>query len=117
MYEGCKKYVIHYYENETKAIYCSVHKEDRMHNVKSEICAHEGCKTRVLLTKMTKDLFCSVHTEDGIVDVIDKWCTHEGCKTRSSFNYENETKPLYCSVHKENRMINVISKMCTHRRM
>jgi hypothetical protein len=95
-----------------------------MHNVKSEICAHEGCKTRVLLAKMRqKALFCSVHTEDGIVDVIDKRCIQEGRKTCSSFNYENETKTLYCSVHKENRMINVISKkcvtqkMCKHRRM
>ena len=37
---------IYNYENETKALYCSVHKEDGMVDVKNAKCKHEGRKTQ-----------------------------------------------------------------------
>ncbi len=44
-HEGCRTHPSYNYENETKAFFCSEHKEDGMVNVRSKTCTHEGCKT------------------------------------------------------------------------
>lgn len=43
---GCPKRPTYNFEGETKAIYCSEHKEPKMVNVKSKRCQSVGCPKR-----------------------------------------------------------------------
>ena len=108
-------YPIHSYENETKALYCSVHKEDGMHNVKSQMCAHEGCKmhSNFNYENDTNALFCrygrwNSGSEKGVHTKHVKRALALVTKIRQTpklkfyivryYNYENKTKVLCCSV-------------------
>lgn len=41
----CKKQPCFNYENETKGIYCAIHKKPDMINVKDSSCLEPGCNT------------------------------------------------------------------------
>ena len=116
IHEGCKTRPTYNNEGETKALYCSEHKKDRMVDVKHKTCIHEGCKTRPTYNNEgeIKALYCSEHKKDGMVNVKDKTCIHEGCKKQPNYNNEGETKALYCSEHKKNGMVDVKHKTCIH---
>ena len=116
IHPGCKTRPNYNNEGETKALYCSEHKQDGMVNVKSKTCIHEGCKTIPNYNNEgeTKALYCSEHKQDAMVNVKDKTCIHEGCKKQPTYNNDGETKALYCSAHKTEGMVNVKSKTCLH---
>ena len=112
-------------EDETKALYCSIHKLDGMVNIcEKRKCTHEEngsiCKKRASFNKEgeKKALYCSIHKLEGMVNVISKRCIHEEngiiCKTRPTFNKEGKKKALYCSIHKLEDMVNVTDKKCIH---
>ena len=113
---NCRVRPIYNKEGETKALYCSEHKEDGMVNVKSPRCIHEGCKVRPNYNKEgeTKGLYCSRHKLEGMVDVKHKRCIHPNCKIIPSYNIEGDTNALYCSEHKLDGMVNVKDKICIH---
>jgi hypothetical protein len=113
---GCKTQPNYNKEGETKALYCSIHKEDGMIDVKHKTCIYPGCKKIPNYNKEgeTKALFCSIHKENNMVDVKNKTCFHSYCKKIPNYNKEGETKALYCSIHKENGMVDVKNKSCIH---
>ena len=47
--EGCKKRPSFNLEGETKALYCSNHKLERMVDVKNKNCKEEGCKNTTII--------------------------------------------------------------------
>ena len=115
-HDGCKRQPTYNKEGQSRALYCSEHKEDGMVNVKDKMCIHHGCKTQPTYNNEgeTKGLYCSEHKNDGMVNVKDKKCVHDGCKKQPNYNNEGETKGLYCSEHKNEWMVNVRSKTCIY---
>ncbi len=116
IYYECKKNAIFNKEGELYPLFCSVHKEYTMVDVKNKKCIYSGCKTTSSFNKQgeTKPLYCSLHKENDMVNVKDKTCIYTGCKIIPKFNNEGETKPLYCSLHKEPGMIDIKCKTCIH---
>ena len=114
IHPGCKTRPNYNNEGETKALYCSEHKQDAMVNVISKTCFHEGCKKQPTYNNEgeTKALYCSEHKQDGMVNVKSKTCIHEGCKTIPNYNNECETKALYCSEHKLQGMVDIKHRTC-----
>ena len=68
IHEGCNKKSIYSNPCETKALYCSEHRENGMVNMKHKRCIHEGCKTISIYNKegLKKPLYCSKHKEYGM---------------------------------------------------
>jgi hypothetical protein len=114
VHENCKKQPHYNNECETKALYCSEHKNEGMVNVRSKNCIHENCKKQPTFNNEgeTTTLYCSEHKKEGMVDVRSKSCIHDGCKKHSNYNNDGETRGLYCSAHKLQGMVNVINKRC-----
>jgi hypothetical protein len=114
IHEGCKIRPSYNIEGEKGAIYCSVHKKDKMIDVKSKTCIYQGCKTIPSYNIEGKKgaLYCSVHKKDKMIDVKSKICIHEGCKTVPSYNNEGEKGALYCSAHKLDGMIDIKNATC-----
>ena len=112
-------------EDETKALYCSIHKLDGMVNIcEKRKCTHEEngsiCKKRASFNKEgeKKALYCSIHKLEGMVNVISKRCIHEEngirCKTIPTYNIDGGTEGLYCNKHKLEGMVDIKHKTCIH---
>ena len=56
-YERCRTIPSYNYENETKSLYCSIHKEDEMVYVKSKTCTHEVKGYLFIITRMRQKAY------------------------------------------------------------
>ena len=113
-FENCKTIPIYNLEGE-KAIYCSLHKQEGMIDVKHKKCKYEECKKRSRFNiEGKKAIYCSTHKLKGMVNVTYKPCKYEGCKILPLFNIEGSSKAIFCSSHKLEGMVNVVSKKCEH---
>ena len=56
-YERCRTIPSYNYENETKSLYCSIHKEDEMVYVKSKTCTHEVKGYLFIITRMRQKVY------------------------------------------------------------
>ena len=112
----CPKYPIYNYEGEIKLLYCNLHKEDTMVNVKDKPCIYSGCKIRPTYNYegKTNALYCSSHRLENMIDVKNRKCIHDGCITIASCNYHGEKKGLYCKKHKLQGMSDIINKLCIY---
>jgi general stress protein 26 len=102
------------HEGESKALYCSTHKQSGMLDVKNKRCIYEGCMKQSLYNHEgeSKALYCSTHKQSGMLDVKSKRCIYEGCMKQPLYNHEGESKALYCSTHKQSGMLDVKNKRC-----
>ena len=113
--EGCIKQPIYNEPEETKALYCSDHKEKGMIDVKNKKCESEGCDKQPSYNTPgeTKGLYCNSHKKKGMIDVVSKKCKFKGgCDKQPYFNTPGESKGLYCVDHKTDDMIDVKHKRC-----
>ena len=84
--EGCKKQACHNLPGATGAVYCVIHKLEKMVNVQNA-CIHEGCQKRpnFNVDGETKAIYCVTHRLEGMSNVNDKRCIHAACKKQPSF--------------------------------
>jgi hypothetical protein len=113
---NCKTLSTYNYEGETKARFCSSHKEIGMIDVISKKCEHDGCQKHPKFNYIgeSRPRFCSSHKEIGMIDIISKKCEHDGCKKTPSYNYSSETTVRFCGCHKFENMVDVKNKRCEH---
>jgi hypothetical protein len=113
---NCKTRPTFNYENEKKAIYCSIHKLEGMIDVISKTCLYEGCKKQPTFNYENEKIaiYCVKHKLEDMIDIKNKKCLHEGCKTLPNFNYENEKTAIYCVKHKLEDMIDIKNKKCLY---
>jgi len=113
--QNCKiKYPVFNYYGESKGLYCSTHKLERMIDVKSPKCKQNDCNKRPTFNynRESKGLYCSTHKLEEMINVKRPKCKHDGCNRCPSFNYKNKSKGLYCLNHKLEDMIDVNSPKC-----
>lgn len=112
--KGCKINATYNFINETKLLYCMVHKKPNMVNVKDRKCAEADCPTipRFNLPDETRGIYCSIHKKPDMINVMDKLCAFEGCPTHPSCNYPKSTVRLYCATHKLPGMIDIAHPQC-----
>ncbi len=108
--DGCEIRASFNLEGETKALYCSKHKLDKMINVISKTCLDCLKQPTCNYENETKALYCSTHKLDKMIDIKNKRCLL--CNPIAIYNVEGETKALYCSTHKKEGMVNVKDKKC-----
>jgi hypothetical protein len=118
-YEGCKvKSALFNLPTETKGLYCSKHKINRMIDVVHKTCHHKECNKipNFNLPTKTNGLYCLNHKLTLMVNVsrITK-CLHVACNKQPNFNLPTETKGLYCSEHKLSHMIDVKNRSCFYK--
>ena len=99
IFPNCKITPNYNIEGETKALYCSTHKEDGMVDVRHSRCLHKRCKTRANynIEGETKGVYCSTHKLDGMVDVENKTCKTYLCYTVVSEKYDGYC--LFCYIN------------------
>jgi hypothetical protein len=83
-------------EGEAKALYCALHKQEGMVDVKNKTCIHEGCKKQPVFNVEgeAKALYCALHKQEGMVDVKNKTCKNEWCLTQVREKYDGYC--LFC---------------------
>lgn len=66
-YKDCKTKPYFNFENEKKAIYCSMHKLEDMVNVKNKVCIYKGCNKIPTFNFENEKIgiYCSVHKLEG----------------------------------------------------
>ena len=113
-FNNCKKHPNFNLDGEKQALYCFLHKENNMIDVRSKRCFFENCKTqpKYNFEAEKKAIYCFLHKENNMINVISKTCRFENCKTIPNYNFEGKKQPVYCVSHKENNMINIKSKRC-----
>ena len=113
-YPNCKITPNYNIEGETKALYCSTHKEDGMVDVRHSRCIQTGCNVipKYNMKGQTKGVYCFTHKLHGMVDVVNKKCIHSDCEKQPTYNIEGVKKALYCFTHKLDGMIDVVNKKC-----
>ena len=76
IHEGCTQKPNYNKEGEKKALYCSVHKQEGMVNVKYKRCIQEGCKKQPNYNKEgeKRALYCSTHKLEGMINVKSQTC-------------------------------------------
>ena len=111
---NCKTQPIYNIENESKALYCSLHKKEGMVDVKSKKCIELNCKTQpnYNIEGESKALYCSLHKKEGMINIKSKTCIEPNCKTQPIYNIEGQKNGLYCSLHKKIGMIDVTHITC-----
>ena len=115
-YGDCEKTPSYNYVGKTKRLYCKLHAELGMVNVKNPRCKHPECKIKPCYNKEgeRKGLYCKEHATPDMVDVVSPKCKHPECKCRPNFNKKGERKGLYCKEHATPDMVNVVSPRCKH---
>jgi hypothetical protein len=113
-FENCSTRPTYNLSTETKALFCSEHKQENMIDVKNKRCVFENCMTQPSynLPTETKALFCSEHKQENMIDVKSKRCAFENCMTRPIYNLPTESKALFCLEHKQENMIDIKHKRC-----
>jgi hypothetical protein len=110
----CVKQPTYNLPGETKARFCTKHRQEGMVNVKDKRCEHPDCSKipNYNLPGETKAKFCNEHKLEGMVNVKDKRCEHPDCSKIPNYNLPGETKARFCAEHKLEGMENVKSKRC-----
>jgi hypothetical protein len=93
---GCKVQPIYNKEGESKALYCSTHKQEGMVDVKHKKCIYQNCKVQPTYNKEgeSKALYCSSHKQEDMVNVRDKTCKTYLCSIRVGDKYDGYC--LFC---------------------
>ena len=114
IYEGCNTQPSFNMEGETNALYCAIHKKEKMIDIKSKKCIYDGCKTIPVFNVEGEinALYCAIHKKEKMIDIKNKRCIYEECKIIPTFNFEGKTTALYCTAHKKEGMIDVKSRTC-----
>jgi hypothetical protein len=91
---GCTKQPFYNTKGETKALYCSKHKNKGDINVRTKRCKESGCQTfpNYNIEGETKGLYCNLHKKDGMIDIKNRKCLTLYCGTRAS----NKIYKGYC---------------------
>lgn len=113
--EDCEKYPIFNWEGETRGVFCKLHKDPAMVDVKNKKCERKGCKKRPTFNFKgeTRPKYCADHRDKVMVDVISKRCQGKDCEILNpSFNFAGKPRGIYCFDHKDPAMINVVSRRC-----
>jgi len=115
IHTGCKIRSIYNKEGE-RPMYCGIHRQEGMIDVKSNRCIHEGCRKQPTFNKEgeTKGLYCGTHRKEGMINMKNDRCIHKDCRKHPAFNKEGETKGLYCGTHRKEGMIDVKNNRCIH---
>jgi hypothetical protein len=110
----CEKQACFNLPNIKPPIYCGIHKQPNMVNVKDPKCIEENCSTRPTYGLPNgKATYCSIHKKDNMVNLKSPKCQHENCNTIPTFGVPGG-KALYCINHKTIDMINVKCKTCAY---
>jgi hypothetical protein len=96
----CEKRASFHYKDQSKAMYCKIHKELNMINVRHKRCAIDGCEKRPIynIPGTTITLFCNQHKEPDMIDVKSKRCALDGCETFAK-NAKNRGYCMPCFIH------------------
>lgn len=106
----CCKRAYFNFEGETKAIYCSEHKEPNMVDIKHKRCKHSGCNTRAWCGIPGKQpSSCAVHKTEGMLKHPRSGCKINKCKKLALYGY---TKQLHCEEHKLEDEYNLVEQRC-----
>ena len=110
----CGKLACFNIRGETKALFCSQHKEPHMTDVKHKTCEIDGCEARPIynIRGEKKARFCSQHKEPNMVNVKSRTCQMVGCYTQPTYNIRGQIRARFCYEHKEPNMINIKNKTC-----
>ncbi|CAH6419862.1 Hypothetical protein HVR_LOCUS944 [uncultured virus] len=74
--QGCTKQATYGFEI-NKSLYCRIHKEDGMINVKNKRCEQEGCMTESSFGyEGEKAQYCGKHNKDKMINVKNKRCEY-----------------------------------------
>ncbi len=114
IFDGCNKYPVYNYQNETERLFCFKHKLENMVNIKSKKCIFDNCSTIATYNyqNIINPIYCAKHKLNYMIDVRSKKCIYEGCCKQPVYNYKGILNTLYCSEHKLKDMIDVKSKQC-----
>lgn len=114
--ENCKVTPCFNYKGETKGLYCSKHKLEKMIDVRNinKLCQENNCNIRASYNYegQKKGIYCATHKKEHMFNVIDKTCCEKGCRISPSYNYYGNKFGIYCAKHKKENMIDVVSKVC-----
>jgi hypothetical protein len=113
--KDCNKNPAFNYKNESKRLYCSVHKLDNMIDIKNKIkCININCNKQPTYNyeNEKKPLYCSTHKLIDMINIVSKRCINKNCNKQPLFNYKDKTNALYCGCCKLDDMIDVKHKKC-----
>jgi hypothetical protein len=115
--DGCTKPPKFNYKYETRGLYCTSHKLDKMTNIYSNPCQHIDCLIGANYNYKNKSLgmYCFKHKLNEMINLGSNICQHLDCTTIPNFNYIDKTVGIFCDKHKLNEMINVVDKKCQHK--
>jgi hypothetical protein len=112
-YDGCRKQPVFNIEGETRARYCSYHKEPGMVNVKTKTCEYDGCKTQCNFAYCNQSpSHCAQHKLDYMITKPKRTCIgndEEDCKEPATYG---KTEPLHCEEHSIEEEICWLVKPC-----
>jgi len=111
--ENCRKPAVYGTDYNKKPIYCGVHREEKMVNLKCRRCKHDVCKTRPGFNYPGENipLYCKPHRLTGMESVVKKKTCLE-CSKSATFNLRGKTIGLYCGQHKKDKMFNTRMSLC-----
>ena len=112
-FEGCFTRACFNFRGKTKGLYCSIHRDPKMIDVKNKTCAIRQCSVYPYFNykEKTKGLYCSAHKLPKMVDVKSKICNIEKCKTQARYGYLGNS-PTKCNRHSEKDMICYPQRKC-----
>ena len=97
----CNKIPVFNYPDETKGIYCGVHKLKDMVNVVDKKCQEKDCNTQPTFNFPDEKIgkYCGDHKKETMVNVVSKKCLEKDCNTRPSFNFPDDHQLFHFSIH------------------
>ena len=91
--QNCDKQPAFNYKDEKIAIYCNMHKKERMIDIKNKRCIELNSNTRPIFNYNDEKsaIYCSIHKKENMIDISHKPCIEQNCNTRPVPKYN------YCS--------------------
>jgi hypothetical protein len=110
-HEGCKiKYPSYGHTGTKTGIYCVIHKEPEMTDVKNKICKNCSKIASYGEKGTKKGIYCFDHKLPGSVNVVSNRCLV--CNKLANYGKLDTKVGIYCVKHKLEDMVDVLHKTC-----
>jgi hypothetical protein len=106
---GCDKNATYRYKNDTKILYCTIHKKVNMVPNNINICIDDGCLNKALYNYEVnvRPISCLKHKKYGMINVYRPKCSHINC-----FNSASKGELNVCVLHMIKKVDNFNLKKC-----